>query len=233
MKLPIAILAGGLATRLHPVTLNVPKALIPINGHPFIQWQLELLAKQGVNYVVLCLGYKASEIVDFVGDGRQYGLNVEYSIEKTRLGTGGAIKNASKLLGENFGVLYGDSYLPINFLAVFDKFQLTDKSVLMTVYKNDNKFDTSNVLVQADGSLIYSKNKKLATMTHIDYGFSVLNRDALGLIAGDNQSDLSETLESLSLNGQVVGFEVQDRFYEIGSFEGILELEDYLRRSIK
>ena len=82
MKLPIAILAGGLATRLHPVTLNVPKALIPINGHPFIQWQLELLAKQGVNYVVLCLGYKASEIVDFVGDGRQYGLNVEYSIEK-------------------------------------------------------------------------------------------------------------------------------------------------------
>ena len=233
MKLPIAILAGGLATRLHPITLNVPKALIPINGHPFIKWQLELLAKQGVNYVVLCLGYKASEIADFVGDGRQFGLNVEYSFEKTRLGTGGAIKNAVKLLGENFGVLYGDSYLPIDYLAVFDRFKLCKKSVLMTVYKNDNMFDASNVHIQADGNLIYSKKKKLATMTHIDYGFSVLNRDALWSISGDNQSDLSETLESLSLNGQVEGLEVQDRFYEIGSFAGILELEDYLRRSIK
>lgn len=233
MNLPIAILAGGLATRLHPITLHIPKALITINGFPFIKWQLELLAKQGVNYVVLCLGHKASEIVDFVGTGRQYGLHVEYSIEKTRLGTGGAIKNAEKLLGKNFGVLYGDSYLPINYLAVLEKFQLTKKSVLMTVYKNNNNFDSSNVLIQADGSIIYSKHRKLDRMTHIDYGFSVFNSEALNSIVDLEQSDLSETLESLSYDGQVEGFEVQNRFYEIGSLKGIIDLEEYLRRNIR
>lgn len=233
MNLPIAILAGGLATRLHPITLDLPKSLLPINGQPFIKWQLELLASRGVKSVVLCLGHQATEIVKFVGSGYRYGLRIEYSIEKSKLGTGGALKKAESFLGETFGVLYGDSYLPINYLELFEKYGEIEKSVLMTIYENHNKFDVSNVLFQSDGSLYYSKNNRLPKMKYIDYGFSVLGSEALRSIPTEAPSDLSDTLEELSRRGEVHGHEITERFYEIGSFTGIVELEEHLRRETK
>ena len=233
MNVPIAILAGGLATRLHPITLDLPKSLLPINGQPFIKWQLELLASRGVKSVVLCLGHQATEIMEFVGSGQQYGLRIEYSIEKSKLGTGGALKNAKSLLGQTFGVLYGDSYLPVDYLKIFAEYQKTKKSVLMTIYENRDKFDVSNVLLKSDGSLYYSKNKKIPEMKHIDFGFSVLSCDALRSIPPEVPSDLSDALEKLSNRGEVQGYEITERFYEIGSFGGIVELEDYLRRRTK
>lgn len=230
MNLPVAIIAGGLATRLHPLTLDTPKALIPIHGQPFIKWQLELLARRGVQYVVLCLGFHASKIVDFVGDGRKFGLRVNYSIEKTPLGTAGALKKAEKLLGENFGILYGDSYLPLNYLLVFEKFKFLKKSVLMAVYRNNDRYDSSNVLLKQSGSVTYSKNTKLSIMRHIDSGFSVLNIKALESIKIGDYSDLSDIFETLSKDGQVNGFEIKNRFFEVGSLGGINDLEAYLRR---
>lgn len=230
MNWPIAILAGGLATRLHPITLELPKSLLLINGQPFIKWQLELLASRGVESVVLCLGHQATAIMEFVGSGQRYGLRIEYSIEKSKLGTGGALKNAESLLGETFGVLYGDSYLPIDYLEIFDKYQNAKKSVLMTIHENRNKFDVSNVLFQPYGSLYYSKSNRLPQMKYIDYGFSVLSFETLKLIPPGVPSDLSDTLESLSRSGEVYGYEIAERFYEIGSFQGILELEEYLRK---
>jgi MurNAc alpha-1-phosphate uridylyltransferase len=230
---PIAILAGGLGTRLHPITLDLPKSLLLINGQPFIKWQLELLARRGVKSVVLCLGHQATEIVEFVGSGHEYGLSIEYSIEKNRLGTGGALKNAEGVLGETFGVLYGDSYLPINYLEIFNEYQKTEKSVIMTIYENQNKYDFSNVLTQSDGSLYYSKKNRLPQMKYIDYGFSVLSCDALKAIPREAPSDLSDMLENLSRRGEVQGYEITERFYEIGSFQGIVELEEYLRSETK
>lgn len=233
MNWPIAILAGGLATRLHPITLESPKSLLLINGQPFIKWQLELLASRGVKSVVLCLGHQATEIVKFVGSGRQYGLRIEYSIEKSKLGTGGALKNAESFLGETFGVLYGDSYLPIQYLEVFEKYQSTGTSVLMTIHENYNKFDESNVLFQSDGSLYYSKKNRLPQMKYIDYGFSIFSRKALQSIPPEVPSDLSDTIEKLSRGGEVQGHKIAERFYEIGSFRGIVELEEYLRRAFR
>ncbi len=233
MTLPVAILAGGLATRLHPLTLDYPKSMISIHGYPFIGWQLQQLSREGITSIVLCLGHKASEIVEFVGDGNQFGLNVVYSIENTQLGTGGAIKNAEHLLGEVFGVLYGDSYLPINYLEVFDKFTPSKELVLMTIYENSNKFDKSNVFLQSDGSLYYSKNYPLPQMTHIDYGFSVFSREAIHSIPVGESSDLSKVLEKLSRKGLVGGLEIQERFYEVGSLNGIVELEKFLGRNQK
>lgn len=233
MNWPIAILAGGLATRLHPITLELPKSLLLINGQPFIKWQLELLASRGVESVVLCLGHQATEIMEFVGSGQQYGLRIEYSIEKSKLGTGGALKNAESLLGETFGVLYGDSYLPVDYLRIFDEYQNIDKSVLMTIYENHNKFDASNVFFQSDGGLYYSKKSRLPDMKHIDYGFSVFGRGVLQSIPPEVTSDLSDTLEKLSCRGEVHGYEIAERFYEIGSFQGIVELEEYLTRETK
>jgi MurNAc alpha-1-phosphate uridylyltransferase len=226
----VVILAGGLATRLHPLTLTQPKSLIPINGYPFIGWQLKLLAEQGIDSVLLCLGHKASEIADFVGDGNQFGLNVEYSVEESQLGTGGAIKHAEHLLGDVFGVLYGDSYLPIDYLEIFDKFTQSGKLALMTVYKNSNEFDTSNVFLGLNGSLYYSKRNPSRDMLHIDYGFNVLRKEVLNLIPSNIASDLSEALEKLSRDQQIEGYEVWERFYEIGSISGIVDLENYLRR---
>ena len=230
MTATVVILAGGLATRLHPLTLTQPKSLIPINGYPFIGWQLKLLAEQGIDSVLLCLGHKASEIADFVGDGNQFGLNVEYSVEESQLGTGGAIKHAEHLLGDVFGVLYGDSYLPIDYLEIFDKFTQSGKLALMTVYKNSNEFDTSNVFLGLNGSLCYSKRNPSRDMLHIDYGFNVLRKEVLNLIPSNIASDLSEALEKLSRDQQIEGYEVWERFYEIGSISGIVDLENYLRR---
>jgi NDP-sugar pyrophosphorylase family protein len=207
--------------------------MIPINGRPFIHWQLEQIAQQGITSVVLCLGHKASAIIDFVGNGDKFGVEVDYSIEDFPLGTGGALKNAEKLLGKTFGVLYGDSYLPIDFSLVFESYKFVEKKVLMTIYKNNDDFDSSNVLFGTDKSLYYSKTKKLPEMRHIDYGFSVLSIETLQTIPLAVPCDLSDIFEDLSSNGKVGGLEVHERFYEIGSFNGIVELERFLRGEAK
>ena len=119
MSLPVAILAGGLSTRLRPITENIPKALVDVAGKPFIARQLEYLRRQGITRVVLCLGHLGEQVEALVGDGAAFGLDVGYSWDGPRLlGTGGALKRALPLLGGQFFVFYGDSYLQIDFRAV-------------------------------------------------------------------------------------------------------------------
>ena len=179
MNIRIAILAGGLATRLHPETLDIPKSLMKINNQPFIDFQLHQLANQGFKDIVLCLGHKANQIINYVGNGEKYNLKIEFSIESEPLGTGGALKNASYLLGEKFGILYGDSYLPIDLREIIEASTQSTKLAIMTVFKNLNRYDRSNVSFNGDHSILYSKKKNDETMTHIDYGFSVMNKRAL------------------------------------------------------
>lgn len=228
MNLKIAIIAGGLGTRIHPLTSTTPKSLIMINGHPFIHWQLELLASQGFESVVLCLGHQAQQIIDFVGNGDRYGLRIEYSIEKLSLGTGGALKNAEALLGDEFGVLYGDSYLPINYKYVINALFSTNQLGIMTIYRNENRFDRSNILLDSNGEIKYSKKTPRPEMNYVDYGFTVLRRQALLQFKKGVKFDLGDLLEDLSLNDQIASYEVSDRFYEVGSFEGIVDLQKYL-----
>lgn len=229
MTLPVALLAGGLATRLRPITEKIPKVLVSVAGRPFLEHQLALLRKQGFTRVVLCLGHLGEMVVDQFGDGREHGMQLEYSFDGPKLlGTGGALKQAMPQLGENFFVLYGDSYLTEPFGPVADFFLRSGKLGCMTVYRNEGKYDTSNV-VFGDGEIkLYDKKHRLPEMRHIDYGLSLFNRRAFDEWPSDQPFDLAAVMTRLVERKQMAGWEVKDRFYEIGSHEGLEELNRIL-----
>ncbi len=231
MSLPVAILAGGLATRLHPITKEIPKSLVDVAGKPFIVRQLDYLRKQGITRVVLCLGYLGDQVEAVVGDGSAHGLEVRYSWDGPRLlGTGGALRQALPLLGAQFFVFYGDSYLPIDFLAVEKDFLALGKPALMTVLKNDDQWDKSNVLL-CDGCIAeYNKQLPRPEMAYIDYGFGVLSASVLENAPINEPFDLADIYHELALHGLLAGHEVFERFYEIGSHKGLDETIEYFKK---
>ena len=226
---PIAILAGGLATRLHPITETIPKALIPINGEPFINHQLRLLHHHGIRHIVLCLGFLSEMIEHQIGNGHQFGLHIDYSYDGDKLlGTGGAIKQALPLLGEAFFVMYGDSYLTCDYAAIQTTFENSQKQALMTVFKNQGQWDTSNVEYANNEIIAYNKVNKTECMHHIDYGVGILTQQAAAQIPTNEVYDLALLYQTLLNQGQLAAYEVNKRFYEVGSFAGIKEFEYYL-----
>jgi NDP-sugar pyrophosphorylase family protein len=228
--LPVAILAGGLATRLRPHTEHIPKALLDINGEPFIAHQLRLLADKGVTEVVMCTAYLGQMIEEFVGNGRGYGLSVRYSQDGEKLlGTAGALKRAIPLLGDAFFVMYGDSYLPDDFLAIQQKFVRSQRLGLMTVYRNEGQFDASNVEYVAGEIRTYDKKLKSPALKHIDYGLELFQARAFEVVSSEQPQDLASLLASLLARGQLASYEVHERFYEIGSLQGWRETAAFLR----
>ena len=196
--LPVAILAGGLATRLRPITERIPKALVEINGEPFIAHQLRLLHARGIRRVVLCLGYLGEMVRQFVGEGQAFGLEVEYSFDGPMLrGTAGAIHEALPLLGRAFFVLYGDSYLPCDYAGVEEAFVRSGKMGLMTVFRNDGQWDSSNVEFAAGRILAYDKRNRTPRMRYIDYGLGVFKRHAFEGLAPGSVYDLATTYQDL------------------------------------
>jgi len=228
--LPVAILAGGLASRLHPITKTIPKALVPVAGRPFVLWQLEYLRDQGVSRVVLCTGYRSTQIEQVVGDGSQLGVVVEYSDDGTTLlGTGGALGKALPLLGPEFFVLYGDSFLPVSFSTVEQAYYDSDLPGLMTVYRNEGEWDASNAVFKNRQVLEYNKTKPRHDMAYIDYGLGVLSKSVVEHYCQEKVFDLANVYEALANAQQLAGFEVFERFYEIGSPDGLAQTEEYLR----
>jgi MurNAc alpha-1-phosphate uridylyltransferase len=229
------ILAGGLGTRLYPITHEIPKALVPIRDKPFAAYQLAWLARQGVEEVVYCIGHKGDQIVDFVGNGSAWGLHVSYVDEgKDLKGTGGAIRLALEKthLEDAFFVLYGDSFLPIAYPPVFEQHARSGKRALMTVLRNENRWDRSNVVYVPPLVALYDKHcddDTRATMTHIDYGLLVLSRKLVAEEIPDGAVvDLADVLHRLSLRGDLAAFEVVERFYEVGSLAGIDDFARYV-----
>jgi NDP-sugar pyrophosphorylase family protein len=226
-NIPFIILAGGLATRLKPITNTIPKALVPVAGKPFIYHQLELLNENDINHVVLCLGHLGEMVEKEVGNSYK-NIKIDYSYDGEKLlGTGGAVKKAIENVDDVFGVLYGDSYLPIIYKHVIDYYNVCKKLGLMTVYANDNKYDTSNTVFQHKQILKYSKTEILPEMNYIDYGFSILHKSAFDSFT--DAFDLSKAIIQLIEQNQLAGYEVYNRFYEIGSFKGLYELESKLQ----
>jgi MurNAc alpha-1-phosphate uridylyltransferase len=229
--LTVVILAGGLATRLRPITEEIPKSLIQVAGKPFICHQLEYLRAQGINSVVLCIGFLGEMIQEVVGDGSQWGMQVSYSPDgPALLGTGGALRQALPLLGEYFFILYGDSYLPIDFSDVEKAYAASGKKGLMTIIKNQNRWDKSNVEFVAGQIAEYNKSVIRPQMQYIDYGLGLIQGAALRAYPAGQLFDLSSFYNYLSLAGELVGYEVFERFYEIGSHQGIADTQDYLLR---
>ena len=231
MSLPVAILAGGLATRLRPSSEGTPKSLVDAANKPFVVRQLEYLRQQGIGRVVLCVGYLGEQIQAVVGDGSAFGLEVRYSSDGPHLlGTGGALKQALSVLGERFLVLNGDSYLPIDFRQVERRFLASDKLALMTVLRNEGQWDRSNVLFR-DGRIVeYNKRAPSPEMAHIDYGLGAMSATVLESAPSDEPFDLADIYHDLSVRGLLAGQEVFDRFYEIGTPKGLKTAIEFFRK---
>lgn len=230
LEIPVAVLAGGLATRLRPITEKIPKSLVPVAGKPFLAHQLELLRSRGIRRVVLCVGYLGEMIQRDFGDGSAFGLRLDYSFDGPQLlGTGGAVKRALPLLGDEFFVLYGDSYLPVEYRPVAEFFHRSGKPGCMTVYRNAGRYDTSNVVFRDGEIVVYDKKNRVPEMQHIDYGLSLFKAVVFNAYAPDQPLDLAQVMGGLVHEKQLAGYEVRERFYEMGSPAGLAELESLLQ----
>lgn len=210
-----------MATRMRPVTERIPKALLEVAGEPFLAHQLRYLAGQGVRKVVMCVAHMADKIEAFAGNGRQFGLDLYYSHDGDKLlGTAGALRRARPLLGDQFFILYGDSYLPTDFTAVQRTFDDSGKMGLMTVFYNQGKYDGSNIHFEQGKILVYDKVNVTDAMKHIDYGLGLLRSSALDSIPTDVPVDLGTIYRKLLVDDQLAAHEIAERFYEIGSFQG-------------
>ncbi|CAN5184803.1 N/A [soil metagenome] len=232
--LPVVILAGGLGTRLNSVNFGLPKSMVSVCGKPFIAHQLNLLKKQGVSHVVLCVGHNAEPLIDFVGDGKQFGMTVEYSRDSDTfttselLGTGGALLKASKLVGSSFAVLYGDSWLDVDWMPILAAYSRSNKVALMTVYRNENRLIPSNLRIEGGLVTAYNKEHPSADMVHVDFGLSIFSEKALSGFHEQKTFDLSAVIKALIASSDLACYEVEQRFYEVGTPQAVKELEEHL-----
>jgi NDP-sugar pyrophosphorylase family protein len=230
VSLPVAILAGGLATRLEAVERGrVPKSLVEVAGRPFIEHQLALLRSSGVGRVVMCVGHRGAEIAAALGDGRRFGLDIAYAHDgEAPLGTGGALRKALPLLGPRFLFLYGDAYLECDYAAVARAFVARGKRGLMAVLENHDAWDRSNVRCCGDEVVAYDKSAAAGSMSFIDYGLGALTAEALSAYPLGAPFDLGSLQRSLAGARQLAAHLVTRRFYEIGSPAGLRETRRYL-----
>lgn len=229
--LPVVILAGGLATRMRPWTEKIPKALLDVEGRPFIDWQLELLASSGIRQVVICCGYLGEMLEEHVGGGERYGLRTQFSHDGPRLlGTAGAIKKALPLLGGEFFVLYGDSYLTCDYGRAEQHWRSSAKAALMTVFHNFGRFDRSNVEFRDGEILLYDKKNMTPAMEYIDYGLGIFRSTVFETVPDDVPTDLATVYQDVLARGELAAMEEPARFYEIGSLEGLEEFRQYVRQ---
>lgn len=225
----VAILTGGLATRLGDLTRNKPKSMLKIRGKTFLEYQLELLKRAEIKNIVMCIGHMGEQIERHFGNGRNYGVNIEYSLEDKLLGTAGALKKADALLNEVFFTMYGDSYLFLDFPAAMRYFKSQNKLALMTVYKNYDRYARSNTVVEGNSVKNFSKKERTEGMVYIEYGANIFNKEALRMIPENQFYSLDDVFHRLVEMDELLAFEVKERFYEIGSPYGLKDFEGYVR----
>nr|AAP58528.1 putative nucleotidyl transferase [uncultured Acidobacteriota bacterium] len=229
MTLPVAILAGGLATRMRPVTRRLPKSLIDVGGQPFAVRQVELLREHDVTDITFLVGHLGEMVAEALGDGSRWGVRLHYAFDgPSPLGTGGAVRRALPGLGDPFLLLYGDSYLECDYAAVAGALAAGGTEGLMTVYRNDGRLDRSNVLYDSGRILAYDKAQPTPAMRHIDYGLGAFRHSAFAAAAGDAAFDLVSVYQALLARDSLAGFEATHRFYEIGSIAGLEETRAHL-----
>ena len=229
IDMQVAILAGGLASRLGDLAKNQPKSMLKVLGRPFLEYQLELLRKGGIRSAVLCIGHMGGQIERHFGNGSKYGVNIEYSFEDKLLGTAGALKKAEGLLHDVFFTMYGDSYLFLDFSLAMSCFKSYNKLALMTVYKNYDQHDRSNTIVEGDLVKRYSKREKSEDMNYIDYGAHIFRKKALDMVPENQLYSLEDLFTCLIERQELLAFEVKERFYEIGSPQGLKEFKEYIQ----
>lgn len=223
------ILAGGLGTRLKPYTDTLPKSMVPVNGKPFMEHQVELLKKNGMTDFVFCVGHMADKIRSHFGDGSRFGVSIQYSDEGEKLlGTGGAIKKAEPLLQDAFFLLYGDSYLLFNYRDIWNAFAGKPELAMLVVWENHGRLEPSNLLIGNGRVTLYDKTLKTPNMVHINSGLSVLRKKSLALIPAGKPYSQEDFFRQLIDQKQLLALETKQRFYEIGSLAGLKELEQVI-----
>lgn len=226
----IVILCGGLATRLSHLTKYTPKSMVEIEGKPFLEYQIENLKKHSIKDIVLCVGHLSEKIEEYFGNGEKFGVNLKYSYDKEKLlGTIGALKNAEPLLKDVFFIMYGDSYISVDFHKVRDHFMQHDKPALMVVYKNQDKYDRSNLIVQDNMVIGYGEKERTRDMIYVDYGTSVLRKKVLENVPKDTPYPTEQFFSELVKKRELMAFEVQERFYHIGDLEALEEFRSHIR----
>lgn len=235
------ILAGGEGTRLKPITEKIPKSMVEINNKPFLEYQLELMSKNGITNIVLCVGYLWEHIKDYFGDSYSSisgnRINLKYSVEPRFLGTGGAVKNAEKLTEKYFYILYGDTYLPINYQAMGNLIFEKEVMGVISVYENKDKMVNNNVILNEDGIILkYDKTQETVDMNGVEAGASVFNKNILNLLPNINElkSDQKISLEidiypKLITRRQLLGYKTEKRFYDMGTPERIKIISEVLK----
>ncbi len=233
----VVILAGGLGTRMLPRTERIPKLLLPVAGRPFAAWLLERLAAAGFEEAVLCIGHLGDEVRRSLGDGSAFGISLAYVEDGERLlGTAGALRKASPLLAPTFLVTYGDSYLPFDYMAPLRDLRAHPEALgTMAVFKNDDRFDRSNTRVEGELVARYEKRPKGAppdpSLDAIDYGATALRREVVAALPPGEAHDLSAVQHDLAARGRLRAHVATRRFFEIGSPEGLSDLETELRNA--
>jgi len=226
------ILAGGLGTRLRPLTETVPKALIPVGGRPFVDYQLELLKRSGIDDFVFCVGHLGEKVQRHLGDGRAYGCSIRYSYDGPRLlGPAGALKRAERLLQNRFFVTYGDAYLRAPYAGLMETLESSGRLAIMSVYRNENRFGRSDIVVKGGAVILYDKKNRVEGMDWINYGVTALRREALAVIPEGEYCDEETFYGALIKRKELLAFEVKERFYEIGTPASLSEFEAFLGKS--
>jgi len=222
----MVILCGGLATRLGDLAKDIPKSMIDIEGKPFLEYQIENLKKNSIKDIVLCVGHLSEKIEDYFGDGSKFGVNIKYSQDgDIQLGPIGAVKNAEGLLEDVFFIMYGDTYLSVEYQKVYSLFIQNDKQGLMVIYKNYDKYDKSNI--SADGKMVtgYGENDAI----YIDYGTSLLRIESLDIVPSNQMYSTGEFFSNLIKKNELLAFETKERFYHIGNPEALEEFRNFIR----
>lgn len=230
MNIQAAILAGGKGTRLRPLTYRIPKCMVPVHGKPFLSYQMELIKSFSVKEVLLLVSYLGKQIEEYCGDGLRFGLKIEYSYEQLPMGTGGALKNAEDKLEKEFMVLNGDTFLPIDYIALVEHFHQSDKMGVITVYDNSESIVPNNIIIGEENRVMSYNKKNPGEMTHVDAGVMVFKKEVLDIIPRDKECSLEEEIfNKLVKRGELIAFPTSQRFYDIGSYKGLEMIERILR----
>jgi N-acetyl-alpha-D-muramate 1-phosphate uridylyltransferase len=233
ISMQAVLLAGGLGTRLGDLAGGLPKPMVDVDGKPFLELQLELLQRHGLRNFVLCIGYRGPTIQDYFGDGRKFGIELRYSLEeKDLLGTAGAVKQAEPLLQDEFFLIYADSYLRMDYQGAYAQFHANDRLGMMVVLRNDDQYDRSNLVIDDGFVTTYDKGSPTPQMHYINFGVSLLRREALALVPAGVPYSQEEWFQDLIRSDNLMAFETFERFYEIGSPSGLMEFRRLLAAGV-
>lgn len=225
------ILAGGLGTRLRPLTYTIPKPMVLIKKKPYLEYQIKYLKKGGITDILILVSYLGEQIIKYFGDGSKYGVNIKYSKEEKPLGTGGALKLAEKYLKEEFLIIYGDSFLPINYNNLIHFYRKHNKSSLLVAYKNDlNNISVPNNLMIGDDFLVkkYEKDSRNTHLEYVESGVLITKKKLISLIPANKPYSLEKTIfPKLIKKGDLIAYITQKRFYDIGTPDRLEAITNY------